>query len=135
MARPGYEAVAVRASALGDEYVRGTSPVSLGSEETMTIHTVCVIHSAEGGWNYLWETVSKHRKRSQVRISCGHCEIHLHPVESSYMPLLVYYWFERMLQLENQSVLLQHVSTNGGCDLNHLLLVVGFDVSLSKCVC
>lgn len=34
---------------LGDGNVRGTSPVSLGLEESMTIHTVRVIHSAEGG--------------------------------------------------------------------------------------
>lgn len=50
VARPGYEALSVRGLALGgDGNVRGTSPVSLRPEETMTIHTVCVIHSAEGG--------------------------------------------------------------------------------------
>lgn len=58
VARPEYEAVAVRGVAvrgvaLGDGNVRGTSPVSLGPEESMTIHTVCVIHSAEGGSSYL----------------------------------------------------------------------------------
>lgn len=53
VARPGYEAAAVRGLALGDGYVRGTSPVSLWPEETMTIHTVCVIHSAKGGSDYL----------------------------------------------------------------------------------
>lgn len=81
VARPGYDAVAVQGLALGDEYVTGTSPVSLGPEATMTIHTVCVIHSAKGFSNYLWETVSKHRKRSQVRSSCGH----LLTVKSTYI--------------------------------------------------
>lgn len=33
-----------------------------------------------GGSNYLWETVSKHRKRSQVRSCCGH----LLAVKSTY---------------------------------------------------
>lgn len=76
VARPGYEAVAVQGSALGDENVRGTSPVSLRPKQTMTIYTICVIHSAVGGWNYLLWTVSKRRKRSQVsEWLCGH----MHP--------------------------------------------------------
>lgn len=76
VARPGYEAVAVQGSALGDENVRGTSPVSLRPKQTMTIYTICVIHSAVGGWNYLLWTVSERRKRSQVsEWLCGH----MHP--------------------------------------------------------
>lgn len=73
VARPGYEAAAVLGLALGVSVcvnVRGTSPVSLRPEETMAIHTVCVIHLAEGGSNYLYETVSKQRKRPQVSSGC-----------------------------------------------------------------
>lgn len=52
VARPGYEAAAVQSLALGVYVcvnVRGTSPVSLGPEETVAIHTVCVSHLTERG--------------------------------------------------------------------------------------
>lgn len=51
VARPGYEATAVRGLALGCVCVnvRGTNPVLLGFGETTAIHTVCVTHLAEGG--------------------------------------------------------------------------------------
>lgn len=47
MARPGYEAAAMRGLALGDGNVRCMGPVSLEPEETLTIHTVC--NSAQEG--------------------------------------------------------------------------------------
>lgn len=40
----------------------------------------------------MWETVSERGEGPQVRKhKLAHCEIHLHPVESTYMPPLFYY--------------------------------------------
>lgn len=92
VARPGYEAGAMQGLALGDGNVRGASPVSLGLEETMTIHTVCVIHSAKGGVRIICERQLANTERGhRLGTAVDTCEIHLHPVESTYMPPLFYY--------------------------------------------